>query len=278
MLAKGQAARVGMVDLGEDLPIRIPVLCRKLNSLQKSLGFHHAGIITTERLGAPDVGGRYYSARRVFSVLAKCGFPGRSEFAAGLTRHMLMDEPRDGTHQRIECFSMSDFKTLSVIGLGRGMTRHRSPTKTIYQYAAYLTMCELLQNMVGASLSHEMPRFCLFDECEDRPSLGDCMDRHRICSRCVPRLERGNVPKAVLDDVQRVLNWCGGVTILSAARQALQCQGTSIAMGVGLGWLAGKMLPDPSLYPVVVAVVAGVPLLVTVGIQPAGVAQTAATQ
>jgi len=46
--------RVALVDLGENLPISLETLTRKLNSRQKSFFFEPVEAVTSSKIGEPD--------------------------------------------------------------------------------------------------------------------------------------------------------------------------------------------------------------------------------
>lgn len=200
--------RVALFDLGEKLRIKLPVLGSKLNRLQDSFEFSVIEPITLQRLGAPD-DDPYYDVKRLHEEIERHFQRPKYDFLIGVT-HLKMTVLEENVKAAERAyFSLSNLKGVGVISTHGDILDFKPLLKNEYQYVAYLVMCEVLINLAGEDLCHPDYLDCLFDDCEDRKALRDCIEKGKICDvLCRPKLKKNSVSDQVIHDVQTVLNWC----------------------------------------------------------------------
>src|ERR1700691_4132090 len=155
---------VGLVDLGENLLIKLPRLAKRLNRVQKT--FRFSVLDAQPNIGPPDVSDQWSDVQKLFQRLSSVYGAQSINFIVGVT-HVRFTDPQE-TEGRAEkdYFSKSDCQKFTVIT--EAMARYNSPRKSNYQYCAHLLIEGLLINLCQISLPHPEVRYCLFDECEDR--------------------------------------------------------------------------------------------------------------
>ena len=212
--------RTALVDIGERLPIRLPILTRRLNRLQKSYEFTVAEPITLEKLGPPG-DNAYYSTKRLHDEVAQ--HPQRStvDFLIGITNLKMTDPDEPINSAERAYFSSSNLDGIGVVSTHGDVLSFKPLLKDDYQYVAYLIMCEVLVNQTRTRLYHPEPDACLFHDCEDRSELRDCMDAGQISDKCRSILKEKGVSNFAIADVQNVLNWCKRNTLPITIRHFL---------------------------------------------------------
>ncbi len=124
---------VGLVEVGEPLPLKLEKLARRLNSLQSEFGFQVIDSITNEALGNPDVGDHSYNATSVFSKLSR--FAGKSDcLIIGVTKVRVAAKPAGAKRFETDYFSISDFSQLAIISTHQSVTGFRGSTVNMDQY------------------------------------------------------------------------------------------------------------------------------------------------
>jgi hypothetical protein len=232
--------KVALINLGERLDIDLRRLSEKLNSLQESFQFGVGRRISAASMGNPDIKDKWY---RTSTLLQQLPDPGResADYVVGLT-HVKISRAGDGLY-----FSHSDLQGRSVVSLNPSLTKFAGPLTDVEQYAAYLTMCELLINAAGADPSHTLPDRCLFDDCANREDVAPGIEAGQICSVCTAALEKHGVSKQTIDDARAVLVWCRTRPLLKALKFAATNPISLLADGALIGWLASfvgsKYLP-----------------------------------
>lgn len=247
---------VGLVDLGENLLIKLPRLAKRLNKVQRT--FQFCVLEARPNIGPADVADQWNEVNKLFQELSAVHGAQPINFVVGVT-HVRFTDPQE-TEGRVEkdYFSKSDCQKFTVIT--EAMARHNSPRKSIYQYCAYLMIEGLLINMCQISLNHLEVRYCLFDECEDRVQFRLCIDRGQICKWCEAKLKECGMDEQTLKDVNRVLRWYKRDTFTSSIIGTFQTPWVTLALGVSFGWLLRNFV-QISHWPSVVAVTAVVVLL-----------------
>lgn len=244
---------VGLVDLGENLLIKLSRLAKRLNRVQKTFQFNV--LDARPNIGPADVSDQWNDVQKLFQQLCSVHGAQSVNFIVGVT-HVRITDP-DETEGRAEkdYFSKSDGRKFTVIT--EAMGRHNSPRKSNYQYCAYLIVEGLLINMCQTSLTHLDVRYCLFDECEDRAEFRECIDRGQICKWCEAKLKEYGTDDQTLKDVKKVLYWCKRDTLSSSILGTFQTPWVTLVLGASLGWLLRNFV-QTSYWPSVVAVTAAV--------------------
>jgi len=248
---------VGLVEMGERLPVRIDKLARRLNGMQDAWRFQVVGSITPEVLGNPDVGDHSYNAQNLHAHLHQ--FTNTADVIVGIAHVRLAAKPAGSKKVESDYFSIGDFAQVSVITLHGSVADYRGPTVTPEQYLAHLLVGEVLMLFAKINLSHTASRHCVFDECQDRSTLRDCIERAWLCEPCVARLKERNIGNAVIEAAGRVLRWAKrnqwGFVLKFTAGHAI----TSFCVGTALGWYVSEFVkPERAVE---VAIVLAVPVL-----------------
>jgi len=239
---------VGIVDLGENLSIKLPKLVKGLNRLQKTFRFSVLG--ARPELGPPHVEDIWHDVDSLFHQLESVHGAKGVNFIVAIT-HVRITLPTEtqGLAEK-DYFSQSDYRKLTVIT--EALADHISPHKSKYQYCAYLIAEGLLLNIAGADLGHAEVRYCLFDQCEDRAELGKCIDLGQICPQCEGELKRLQVDDQMLADIRKVLRWCKKDTLGSSVASALRMPLVTLVLGASVGWFSRNFIQN-AYWPFVAA-------------------------
>lgn len=250
-----QSRRVGLLVVGDRLLIKLPLLARRLNSLQHTFRFEAMDSIPLEVLGEPLVD-EFYDARALFGEFrTRCAFD-TFDFIIGVTELPITDSENKNTQSREKrvYFSLSDCDKVSVISANKELLEFKSPLKDTYQYVAYLAMCEVLINFARSDLMHAAPKRCLFDDCEDRKTLKECLEEGKICPKCLGNLENAHVSRQVVNDVEAVLRWCKKnkvmITLIHAANSPWFMLLFATAVALPVTWLI-----PPARYTILIVIV-----------------------
>lgn len=248
--------RVALLDLGERLRLKLPLIARKLNSLQHTFHFEPIDSVTLEALGEPDVDDQFYSVQGLFTKIKSRRDFSRFDFIVGVT-DLLITDPEEAQPGEKRYFSQSDYEKLSVISANGSILEFKSALKDEYQYVAYLAMCELLITLIGTKgrdLPHTAPKRCLFDECEDRKTLKECIEEGYICPDCLVTLKHNGVSNRIIDDVQNVLRWCKKNKVMISMRHTATDPWFMLIVGAAITLLATWFIPQ-SRYKLLIGVV-----------------------
>lgn len=226
---------VGLVDLGERLPLNLVSLAKKLNSLQTSFEFDDAGVITSDALGDPDVEGKWYDIPRLAVLVRRLGTP-RYDYVVGFTNCRITHTEELPPSPERDYFSRSDFKKVAIISVSKSLLKHHSAGKTIIQFAGFLLIAEVAIMTAKRNLTHLGNIHCVFNECEDRDLLSGCIESGEICANCVTEIKKANVPDSTLASVRNILRWCSRNSWQHAFTRTMQHPVTGLALGVGIGW------------------------------------------
>ena len=244
-----QTKSVALVDLGENLSIKLVKLARKLNSLQKSWRFQV--VPGRPYLGDPDVESVWYYVDRLFSELAAHKPAADFDIVIGITHVGLENRDSSLGVPDKDYFSLNDRKRLAVIT--EAASKWNSPNKTLYQYFAFLTIAEVLEIAAGTGLFHQSKEVCLFDDCADRGEFRLAIERSRICTQSQHALREAQVSDSTVTDVHNVLSWCRGTTVGRSIETTIASPVTSLVVGAAIGW-ATSVFVGPHWYGLVIAV------------------------
>ena len=158
---------VALVDVGEELPLDIHRLGRRLNSLQRSFRFVQRGVITATVLGQPDIENEWYDAPTVLQLIAANTDTSRFNFLVGITKAKISNQADLGAKADKDYFSLSDRQRSSIISVHSKVLQYTSEKHGVDRTIAFWATCELLINLSHANLSHFGEEACLFNECEE---------------------------------------------------------------------------------------------------------------
>jgi hypothetical protein len=98
---------VALVDVGENLPLDIHRLAKRLNLLQRSFHFVQRGVITAAVLGQPDIEDEWYDIPRVLQLIAANTDTSRFNFLVGITKAKISNQADLGAKPDKDYFSLS---------------------------------------------------------------------------------------------------------------------------------------------------------------------------
>ena len=235
--------RVALVDMGERLPIDLNKLSGKLNSKLNSFEFSPAQSITAARIGDPTIADEWHDVEILLDMLRTDSRLQSYDLIIGFTHYKITEKasPPDSNHR--DYFCLSDFHKVSVISLNDNIVKFKPPGRNLYQYAAFLSICELLINLAKKDMVHSATNFCLFDDCEDRLGFRQGMEKGEICTGCLSKLEKAGVSRTVVIQAQKVLKWCKYNSLRHSIIQTLCNPIITLALGTAVGWTAKSYVP-----------------------------------
>ncbi len=245
--------KVGLVDLGERLPISLRRLESEMNKHLTNFHFQLLEPVTTGRIGNPTIQNEWYDAHVLFQHLQSHRDFSKCDFLIGITHVKMTELPLNKSHERRDYFSLSDFNKLSVISLNHAVYRHNSPSKTTYQYVGYLITGELLINLAKQDLMHSATHYCLFDDCEDRSDFSKGMQKGEICIDCLSKLDKAGVGNDIVNQFKTLLRWCRRTSVCFALGRTILNPLTSLSLGTGTGWLCATLLSKQNILLVLIA-------------------------
>ncbi len=242
-----KAKTVALADVGEMLTINLSRLAHRLNSLQRSFQFDVVDPMPSASIGAPDVRDQWYEIAPVLRRIRSYPRFRDYDFLIGITQFKITNTTDRLAKNDRDYFSMSDMEKASVISVNQAVLIHKSPTKSAYQYIAFLAMCELLTNLTKTYLAHPMIHGCLFDECEDRSALIIGLEAARICPLCIHTIQAAGASQQVVRDVTTVLTWCSENTWRFAISASARSPFLALSIAVG-GAILSLALPARLLW------------------------------
>lgn len=234
---KSEPFSVGLVNLGDDLPIDLRKLSIILNKHQNAFVFKFVRTISTEKIGDPAKE-KWYDNNYLLTVLANEDFQNKYNYIVGITKCSITDMSEVDLESK-DYFSKSDLNKNSIVSISPQILLYKDPNKDIYQYVAFLAVAELLNNLKKCDICHSAAKSCLFDECEDRMNIRACMEKGEICSKCLSSLEVAIDPDIIIE-VEKVLRWCKKVRWLVAAKAAFKHPIFTLFSGMVVGSLFEK--------------------------------------
>lgn len=251
---------VGLIDIGEWLPLNVVNLAKTLNRLQTSYQFDNAGVITSDAIGEPDVEGKWYDIPRL-ADLAKERRSGNYNFVVGITDCRITHTSEGPPSSDRDYFSRSDFKEVAIISVNKSLLKYNPMGKTIRQFAAFLLIQEVAIMTAKKNLTHYGNVHCAFNECEDRDLLPGCIESGEICASCVAAIKKANIPDSTLTSLQSILEWCSRNSWRHAFGRTIQNPVTTLVLGGGIGWFAALFVGKEH-YLIMIAIVL-LPIIVT---------------
>jgi len=218
---------------------------KELNSLQSSFSFSTIEPITNAAIGEPDLDKEYYSTKRLLDILKTQKRASSFEYTVAFTHIKVTNleelplEPGEKAY-----FAECDLERSSVISLNRQILKYNSPAKNHYQFAAYLTICELLLLISRNDIIHEKKNYCLFDDCVDRDDFDRCIEEGKICESCLANLKGSNVSNSIISDATKILAWCKRNSLNYAIKETVTHPLTSLMFGTVAGWIVSLYLKE----------------------------------
>jgi hypothetical protein len=255
-----QKIKVGLVDVGENLPISLRFLADTLNGKQGTYLFDEVAPIPCDVLGDPWLHNQWYIIERVVPFLSK--HPMRNDFdiLVGITHLRITREKQDdGDIFNKDYFASGDTsEKVSLVTINHNVLNFNSKSKNTLQYLAFCIVGELLVQRTGnMSLYHAVPKLCLFDECVDRASFAPSIDRCEICAACKSELKQCGISDNEISDVEKILSWCKKNTgSHSLIAKTFMNPLSSLVLGVSLGWLSQSLIsPSKFLYVAIASII-----------------------
>jgi translation initiation factor 1 (eIF-1/SUI1) len=230
--------KVALIGLGEESKINLKRLARKLNSLQKTFYFAYQGNIEGGKIGNPAVENLYYDFIVLFEKInLHLSLPDH-DFVIAVTDYRITDanEPPPRFETR-DYFSNSDGKRLSLVSTNDKIYIYNPKLKNEYHYTAYQIASELLINTTKQDLMHARSDGCLFDDCEQRETFRRSIKESFICSTCANNLRDLHVDGQIIEDVQKILDYCRKNDSKNSLIKALLNPITTLFVGAWIGWL-----------------------------------------
>jgi hypothetical protein len=133
------------------------------------------------------------------------------------------------------------------------------PGGTLYRYLAYLVMCETLCLLARRQFEHREYKLCLFDMCEKKSDLKDCLAAPTIHADCLTRLRSAGITEQQIDDVYKILGYVGTSSLGKLVTRGVSEPGSGFLLG-GVVALAASVVVALSISAALI-VASGVMLL-----------------
>jgi hypothetical protein len=185
---------IALVNLGGLLPFNITKLANDLNRLknQKLFVFHPIALsVDLPDRDLPHGYSLHSLYQTVSNALAGSGY----SFGIGIT-HEILEDTRFNWHDTekgVGCITIDQAEVYNPAG------------RTIYQYVAYLVLCEALCITGRTQFEHRERFYCLFDECLERMDLKACLMRPHI--HCKDRLKAVGFTDRDIDSAEAILHY-----------------------------------------------------------------------
>lgn len=248
---------VALVDVGENLPVRLNSLADSLNQMQSAYFFTVITPIPCDVLGQPNLHFQWYFIEKLVPVLANHHKRSDFDIMVGVTHVRITREVQDdGDIYNKDYFSDSDIsEKISLVSVNRNVLAFNSETKDTHQYLAFCMLSEILIQRTGnKELYHSVSKLCLFDECADRSAFASSIERSHLCAGCLANLKQGGISDTEINDIGKILTWCRKITgSHSAIAKTFKNPITSLVIGALVGWLSKNFIPPSSIIQVTIA-------------------------
>lgn len=119
--------QVGLVDLGERLPIRMRKVERQLNKRLRSFHFQTLSPVTVGKIGQPRIENEWYDVEQLFECVRSHQSFSDVDLLVGITHAKMTERPPSQLPDRRDYFSLSDYAKVSVISLNDAVRQHAPP-------------------------------------------------------------------------------------------------------------------------------------------------------
>lgn len=228
--------KAGIIDLGEQLPL-LDSLIARLDRIQSSFFFEKGLPITSAVLGEPNVDDEWYGKKKLLDLIAAKADQSKYAFLVAVTNVKMTDEAEKNSKPDKDYFSISNKKNIAVISVNQKVYKRASAGTKIVQFVAYLAIFELFTMFIKRTLTHFNSVPCLFNECEDRDFIAECIDSGKICAACRAVLKEQNVSDQMLKDAEKIIRWCSRETTLSSLTAPFRNPIVTLVFGAALGWV-----------------------------------------
>ena len=168
---------IGLVNFGEVIGVSLERLASDLNRAQngKTKLFQFQAIRGVTDLGEYDLP-HNYSNKKLFSFITQSLHRTGINYGIGITV------------EELELGRFNSHDESAGLGLVTvyNHDEYKPSEKTLYQYLAYLILCEAFCITGHHHFEHDDKHYCLFDECSNKKDLKVCLEHPKI--HCVQNL------------------------------------------------------------------------------------------
>jgi len=200
---------IALMNLGGLLPIDLNRLAQDLNRARGQKLFEFHAVKMPVPLPGRDLP-HAYSFASLFRTIKGNLFA--HSFGIGIT-HEVLEDSRFNWHDE-------------NLGVGAITIDHAEvynpPGRSLYQYVAYLVLCEALCITSKTQLEHTDRYFCLFDMCTDREDIKTCIKEAHIHEGCKRRLVSLGFTPHDLASADDILRFVKQISISHAVRETIE--------------------------------------------------------
>jgi hypothetical protein len=246
--------QIALLDLGQLTNLNIPQLAQKLNSLQQI--FHYAAVTPVDNLGDYDEL-HWHSYEKLFSLVHSHTIGTKFRYGIGIIHERL---PRDS-------FNFHDIERGTGVITVADAEQYNPPGKTLEQYAAYLILCETFNLVGGIEFEHPEVHYCLFDLCQTKANLINCIKKARIEDDCLVQLGRAGFNENDIVAAKMILNFVAKTNVTNVILKSLNNPIVGILCGGLIIQIIGNYFYDlPEPWPLVTLVVTAVGLVLAIAL------------
>jgi len=155
-------------------------------------------------------------------------------------------------------FSLSDFSRTSVITVHQRVAVLRGETVSVEQYVTHVLVGELLMMTAKRNLAHTASKKCVFDECQDRSTISDCIERAWVCQECMAELKRANVDDDTIREATKLLVWCKRNQLSYVGKFTTAHPLTNLVVGTAVGGYFSDFIHNANAVVIAIALLAPV--------------------
>jgi|GEM_PF-1845584 len=237
---------IALVTLGDHLPFKAAKLAHELGKIknQNLFSFHViSSFVTDEELGLYDIPNGY-SKSHMLSAVKKALFGTGFSFGIGFT------------HESLEAANFNFHDEEAGVGLVTTDTYeiYNPKGRSLYQYLAYLVLCEAFCITGRKQFEHPERRFCLFDLCVNNNDIIKCLEQPSI--HCNDQLLIAGFTQQDILSAEAALKYVKKTSLNQALRQSAKNPYSGFFLGALLmNILAGYIASLPTPWPLVITLV-----------------------
>ena len=229
---------IALVNFGEIPGVSLDKLAKDLNHTQK----HTPKLFQFQAISGPTSLGPYdlphnYSNAKLF------GFITESFEGTGINYGIAI------TVEELELARFNSHDESLGVGLVTvyNHDEYKPPEKTLYQYLAYLILCEAFCITGRCHFEHDDKHYCLFDECSNKKDLRLCLEHPKI--HCISNLENIGFSKIDVANAKDILAYVRKRSPKNALLKTFGNPVVGILLGGGsVNLLAGTIFTLPGLW------------------------------
>jgi len=235
--------KVALVLAGDNVPINIPRLGKKLNRIVKNMYFKKEVSIPIHKLGDPEKNGIWYCTDVFYKLLNEEQYT-KYDYVVGITNVRITTREEYPEDLEKDYFSDLDYRRTGIITINDEMLRYNSDSKDIYQYIAFGIVEIIIGNMIKQDLHHDRLEYCIYHDCSDRNTFARMIDNSTICTNCLSIIKH-IVSIELINDANKLLKWCRCYSgSQSPIKLTLRNPFVSFVCGTSIGWIVKAMLPS----------------------------------